>query len=82
MEVMRKSWTDDRLDDFRAETQWRFEDVARRFEDVARRFDKVDSEIGQLRVEMNARFDSLQRSMLHFSGALVVALVGLVLTQV
>lgn len=75
MEAMRNSWTDDRLDDFRAETQ-------RRFEDVGRRFDRVDSEIGQLRAEMNARFDSLQRSMLQFSGALVIALIGFMATQI
>lgn len=89
MEAMRQSWTDDRLDDFRGET-------ARRFGEVDKRFDKVEADIKDLRTEMNARFDSMnerfdsitarlesmQRTMLQFSGALIVALVGFMITQV
>jgi hypothetical protein len=92
---MRQSWTDDRLDDFRAETQRRFEEVDRRFDEVDRRFDKVDrrfdkvderfdkvqAEIKDLGREMNARFDSLQRVMLQFSGLLIVTLAGFIVTQ-
>jgi hypothetical protein len=85
MEAVRQSWTDDRLDDFRAETQ-------RRFDEVDRRFDKVEAEISDLRSEMkagfesvnarfDARFDSLQRVMLQFSGVLIVALIGFTITQ-
>ncbi len=102
MEAMRQSWTDDRLDDFRAETQRRFAEVDRRFDEVDRRFDKVDerfekvderfdkvderfekvqAEIKDLGREMNARFDSLQRVMLQFSGLLLVTLVGFIVTQ-
>ena len=75
METMRQSWTDDRLDDFRSETQ--------------RRFDKVEAEISDLRSEtkagfesLNARFDSLQRVMLQFSGALIAVLIAFIVTQV
>jgi hypothetical protein len=82
MDAMRQSWTDDRLDDFRSETQ-------RRFDEVDRRFDKVEAEISDLRSEMkagfeslNARFDSLQRVMLQFSGALIAVLIGFIVTQV
>ena len=74
METMRQSWTDDRLDDFRSETQ--------------RRFDKVEAEISGLRSEtkagfesLNARFDSLQRVMLQFSGVLLVAVIGFMISQ-
>lgn len=88
MEAMRQSWTDDRLDDFRGET-------TRRFDEVDRRFDKVEGEVKDLRAEMNARFDSvdarfdalharfdaLQRTMLWFSGALIVALIGFLVSQ-
>ncbi len=88
MEAMRQSWTDDRLDDFRGET-------ARRFGEVDKRFDRVEGEIKDLRSEMNTRFDamdarfdamnarldSLQRLMLWFCGAMIVTLLGVVLTQ-
>ena len=88
MEAMRQSWTDDRLDDFRAETQRRFAEVDRRFDEVDRRFDKVDerfdkvqAEIKDLGREMNARFDSLQRVMLQFSGGFIVILIGFLITH-
>lgn len=52
MEAMRQSWTDDRLDDFRAETQ-------RRFAQVDKRFDKVEGQIEDLGKRMDARFDAM-----------------------
>jgi hypothetical protein len=58
MHVMRESWTDARLDDFRA-------DVDRRFDQVNRRFDKVEGEIRELRSEMKAGFESIHRTMVH-----------------
>jgi hypothetical protein len=88
MEAMRQSWTDDRLDAFRGETQRRFDEVDRRFEEVDKRFDRVEGQIKEVRGEMNARFDSLearfdslQRMMLWFCGGTIVALLGIVLTQ-
>lgn len=102
MEAMRQSWTDDRLDAFRVETQRRFDEVDRRFgevdrrldevgrrlDEVGRRLDKVEGEVKELGHRMEARFDamsmqfaSLQRSLLRFSGALVVALLGVIVTQ-
>jgi len=64
---MRKTWTDDRLDD-----------MNRRMESGFRR---VDDDIRGLRAEMNARFDALQRTLLQLGGGVVVALVGLIATQ-
>jgi hypothetical protein len=55
---MRESWTDARLDDFRAE-------VDRRFNEVDKRFDKVEGEIGELRSEMKTGFESINRTMIH-----------------
>jgi hypothetical protein len=81
MDAMRQSWTDDRLDDFRGETQRRFDQVDRRFDKVDRRFDKVEAEMKAGFESMNARFDSLQRVMLQFSGVLIVALIGFTITQ-
>jgi len=56
MHLMRESWTDARLDDFRA-------DVDRRFDEVDRRFDKVEGEIRELRSEVKVGFESINRSM-------------------
>jgi len=81
MHLMRESWTDARLDDFRAE--------------VDRRFDKVEGEIRELRGEVNELrgevkrgFETINRSMINgvlaLSASFVAgfaALVGLVATQ-
>lgn len=84
MEAMRESWTDARLDDFAKHTDRRFDEVDRRFDEVARRFDKVDqrfTQIDQRFGEINARFDSLQRTLLQLGGGVLVALIGLIATQ-
>ena len=71
METMRESWTDARLDDFRAETARRFDSLERR---VDNGFDRVD-----------ARFDALQRTLLQIGGGLIATLVagffGVIITQ-
>jgi hypothetical protein len=89
MEAMRQSWTDERLDDFRGDVNRRFDEVYRRFDKVDERFDKVQPEIAVLRSDMkggfdqmNARFDSLQRSLLQASVVLIVAVVGLLGSQI
>jgi hypothetical protein len=74
MESMRESWTDERLDDFRAET-------SRRFDEVDRRFDRVEGRIDGLAQEMNARFDGLQRSLIITQATFIAALLGLFATQ-
>jgi hypothetical protein len=81
MHLMRETWTDARLDDFRA-------DVDRRFDKVDRHFDKVEGEIRELRSEMKDGFESVHRTMVHGVVALsasfiagFAAIVGLVATQ-
>ncbi len=69
MHVMRESWTDARLDDFRAE-------VNRRFDDVDRRFEKVEDEIGGLRSEMKSGFEAVNRTMVHGVIALSAAYIA------
>ena len=65
MEAMRKSWTDERLDDFRA-------DVDRRFDDVDKRFDKVDREL----TRVNDRLDDLYRAVFYGVIALTSAMLA------
>jgi hypothetical protein len=78
METMRESWTDARLDDFRAETARRFDSLERRMEGG---FDRVDGRIDDLTREMNSRFDGLQRTLILFCGGIIAALLGLIVTQ-
>jgi hypothetical protein len=58
----RETWTDDRLDD-----------LSRK---VDAGFARLDSEVRDLRSEMNMRFDSMQRA--HYAGviAIVAALIA------
>jgi hypothetical protein len=74
MHLMRESWTDARLDDFRAET--------------ARRFDEIHSDLQELRGETNQRFDrvegridSLQRTIIVSNAAIFAAVLGIFATQ-
>jgi len=90
METMtvRQSWSDDRIDGlerkvdegFRHVDQ-QFKQVDKRFEQIDKRFERVERELYDLRGEMNARFDSLQRTLLIFGGAMFVALLGAFATQ-
>ena len=81
MHLMRESWTDARLDDFR-------EEVNRRFNEVDRRLEKVEDEIKDLRHEMKSGFEAVNKTMVQgfigLSAAYIAgfaALVGLVATQ-
>ena len=69
MHLMRESWTDARLDDFRGE-------VNRRFNEVDKRFDKVEGEISELRSEMKSGFESINRTMVHGVVALSAAFIA------
>jgi hypothetical protein len=62
MERARATWTDERLDD-----------LARR---VDHGFNRVDGDLRQLRTEMNARFDGLQRTIIQVGGGGIVAVLA------
>jgi DNA anti-recombination protein RmuC len=90
MHLMRESWTDARLDDFRGEVDRRFKEVYRRFdqvdqrfeqvdqhfEQVDRRFDRVEGEIQELRSETKLGFESIQRLMVQGIVALSAAFIA------
>ncbi len=69
MHVMRESWTDARLDDFRS-------DVDCSFNEVDKRLDKVESEIRELRSETKSGFESINRTMTHGVIALSAAYIA------
>jgi hypothetical protein len=78
MEAMRESWTDARLDDFRAETARRFDGLERRMD---ARFDHVEERVNDL----SSRFDALNRTLLQIGGGTIATLIagffGVVATQ-
>jgi DNA anti-recombination protein RmuC len=83
MHLMRESWTDERLDDFRAEVNRRFDDVYRRFDEVDRKFDKVDQrfdrvegEIRDFRIEVKEGFERMYRLMITLGGGFIAAAIA------
>ena len=69
MHVMRESWTDARLDDFRA-------DVDRRFDKVEGEIHDLRGEVNELRSEMKSGFESINRTMIHGVIALSAAYIA------
>jgi hypothetical protein len=58
MHLMRESWTDARLDDFRGE-------VDRRFGKVEDEIRELRGEVKELRSEMKSGFESINHTMVH-----------------
>jgi hypothetical protein len=79
--MYKMTWADKRMDDFAAETKRRFDEVDRRFERVDQRFEQVHKDIAGLQVEMSKRFEALNRTLLQVGGGAVVALLGILATQ-
>jgi hypothetical protein len=83
--TMRESWTDERLDDFRAEVNRRFDEVYRRFDEVDQRFDRVERDLHGLRTDTKAGFERLYRLMLTLGagalGTLIAATAALIAAQ-
>jgi hypothetical protein len=71
---MRKSWTDARLDAFAEHTDNRFDALERHIETG---FNRVDAELRGI----NVRFDALQKTTIQTSALVIVALIGLIATQ-
>jgi len=69
MHVMRESWTDARLDDFRGE-------VNRRFDKVEGEISELRGEVRELRAEMKSGFEAINRTMLHGVIALSAAYIA------
>jgi hypothetical protein len=69
MHVMRESWTDARLDDFRGE-------VNRRFDKVEGEVRDLRGEVNELRGEMKSGFESINRTMIHGVIALSAAYIA------
>lgn len=58
---MREKWTDERLDDMNVR--------------MAEGFNRLDREVGDLRTEMNTRFETTQRLIVQVGGGMFVTMV-------
>jgi DNA anti-recombination protein RmuC len=59
--MYRMVWTDERMDDFAAHTDQRFDAVDQRFDAVDRRFDEVDRRLDKLERRVEDGFDRVDR---------------------
>ncbi len=79
---MREQWTDERLDDLNRYVRDGFDRIDK---DLRALRAEMSAEIGGLRAETNARFDSLQRTLLQLGGGMfvtfVVGFASLLVTQ-
>jgi hypothetical protein len=90
MAVMaREAWTDERLDDLKGQVEKGFDDVKGGFREVKEEFREVRGEIAEvrgevreLRTETNARFDSLQRTLIIGFAGIAASVIGAVLGAV
>lgn len=85
METVREKWTDERLDDLKDEVETLRAEMRDEFRavrtEMREEFRAVRGEIGSLRNEMHAGFESMHRTMVQFGAVLIAALVGLMATQ-
>jgi hypothetical protein len=67
METMRDSWTDERLDDFAANTE-------RRFDRIEARFDRLENRMEQGFARLDMRIDQLSQTMFRTMTGLIVTM--------
>jgi uncharacterized coiled-coil DUF342 family protein len=86
--MAREAWTDERLDDLKTSMHREFGQVQRQFDQVQRQFDQVHQDIRDLRGEvnglretMNARFDSLQRTLALGYGSIIATVIGAIFAK-
>jgi hypothetical protein len=73
MELMRSTWTDERLDDLNVRVDRGFDRVDRRFEQVDRRFEQVDQRFERMEQKfdrVDERFQSVDQRFVQMGVAL------------
>jgi archaellum component FlaC len=64
----RQTWTDERLDEFKASVNQRFDEVDKRFDQVDKRLDGIDADIRELRgdiKQIRESMEAMQRTMVQ-----------------
>lgn len=80
--MARETWTDERLDDLKGQVEKGFDGVEEKIREVKGEIREVRGEIRELRTETNARFDSMQRTMIIGFAGIVASTVGSVIAAV
>ena len=73
MERARATWTDERLDDLSRRVDSGFNRIDG---DLRQLRTEMSADLNGLRMEMNRRFDALQRLMIQTSGGMLIVVVG------
>lgn len=71
----REIWTDERLDEFKASVNQRFDEVDRRFDEIDRRLDRMDADIRELRQAVTRMSESMNRNFIALAMLVVAAVV-------
>lgn len=78
--VPREKWTDERLDDLNEKVDRGFADTKAEMREGFARLDgdirELRGELKDLRTELNARFDAMNRNLIGVGAAIVAALIG------
>jgi chromosome segregation ATPase len=73
MEIMRESWTDDRLDYLNRRVDDGFEQVDERFKQADKRFERIEEDLREIRGQLGA----MQKAMLQLGvGGIVTMVIG------
>ena len=70
----RSMWTDERLNE-------RFDAIDRRFDAIDRRFDNLEHRMESGFARIDARLDAMQHTMMRLGSGAIIALLGLIATQ-
>jgi hypothetical protein len=89
MEAMRDSWNDDRLDEFAAQTDRRFDrlehKIDERFDKIDQRFDKIDERFKGVDERFEGLHLMMHRTMVQLTfalgGTVAFGFLGIIVTQ-
>lgn len=73
--IPRETWSDERLDEFKASVNQRFDEVDRRFDEVDKRLDRMDEDIRELRQAVARLSESMNRNFIALAMLVVAAVV-------
>ena len=77
----RETWTDERLDEFKASVNQRFDEVDRRFDQVDKRLDRMGGDIRELRQTVERLNDKMTTGFIALAGLIVSSQVVIVSSQ-
>jgi predicted nuclease with TOPRIM domain len=81
MHLMRETWTDTRLDDLNEKVDRGFERLDARMDRLETRMDRLEGRMDRLEGRMDEKFDALNRLIMRVGAGIIIALVGVIATQ-